>query len=341
MMFGDRDDPYRAIARLGRRLETTSLPEEVLPSVVDTVAGALRLPYVAIELESQTGPVVAASTGSLTGDTVRLQLTHHAHGVGWLVLGTRAPGERLGAADLRLLEDLARQIGVAARAVQLMHDLQRSHALVVLARDQERSRLQRNLHDGLGPMLAGIGLAAQAARNLAECDPPAADALLARVVADSRAATADVRRLVYDQRPLGLDRLGLVEALREQVARLRAPGETSNENLVVEIEAPPELHGLPAAVEVAAFRIALEAFVNVWRHANARSCTIRLAIDGALHIEVIDDGDGVAAEARPGVGMASMQERAGGIGGVCKVTRPEGGGTRVHAMLPIPSLTSA
>jgi len=95
------------------------------------------------------------------------------------------------------------------------------------------------------------------------------------------------------------------------------------------------------AVEVAAFRIALEAFVNVWRHANARSCTIRLAIDGALHIEVIDDGDGVAAEARPGVGMASMQERAGGIGGVCKVTRPEGGGTRVHAMLPIPSLTSA
>jgi signal transduction histidine kinase len=342
MMFGDRDDPYRAITKLGRSLETTALPEEVLPSVVETVAGALRLPYVAIELESQTGPVVAASTGALIGDTVRLQLTHHARGVGWLVLGTRARSERLGAADLRLLEDLARQIGVAARAVQLMHDLQRSHALVVLARDQERCRLQRNLHDGLGPMLAGIGLAAQAARNLAQCDPTAADALLARVVADSRAATADVRRLVYDQRPLELDRLGLVEALREQVARLRTPGEgASNENLVVEIDASPDLHDLPAAVEVAAFRIALEAFVNVWRHANARSCTIRLAIDQALHIDVIDDGDGLAADARPGVGMASMQERAGGIGGVCTVTRPERGGTRVHAELPIPSLRPA
>ena len=341
MMFGDRDDPYRAITRLGRRLETTALPEEVLPSVVDTVAGALRLPYVAIELESQSGPVIAASTGALTGETVRLQLTHHARRVGWLVLGARAQGERLGAADRRLLEDLACQIGVAASAVQLMHDLQRSHALVVLARDQERSRLQRNLHDGLGPMLAGIGLAAQAARNLAQSDPTAADALLARVVAESRAATADVRRLVYDQRPLALDRLGLVEALREQVVRLRTPDDASNENLVVEIEASPDLHHVPAAVEVAAFRIALEAFVNVWRHANARSCTIRLTIDKALHIEVIDDGDGLAVDARPGVGMASMQERAGGIGGVCNVTRPQGGGTRVHAMLPIPSLRCA
>ena len=231
---------------------------------------------------------------------------------GWLVLGTRSPGERLSVADRRLLEDLARQIGVAARAVQLMHDLQRSYELVVLARDQERCRLQRNLHDGLGPMLAGIGLAAQAARNLAPNDPQAADALLARVVADSGAATADVRRLVYDQRPLALDRLGLVEALREQVVRLRAPGEgASNEDLVVEIEASTGVDDLPAAVEVAAFRIALEAFVNVWRHANARSCTIRLTIDEALHIDVTDDGDGLAADARPGVGMASMQSVPG------------------------------
>ena len=190
-----------------------------------------------------------------------------------------------------------------------MHDLQRSYELVVLSVDQERCRLQRNLHDGLGPMLAGIGLAAQAARNLAPNDPQAADALLARVVADSGAATADVRRLVYDQRPLALDRLGLVEALREQVVRLRAPGEgASNEDLVVEIEASTGVDDLPAAVEVAAFRIALEAFVNVWRHANRASCTIRLTVDEALHIDVTDDGDGLAADARPGVGMASMQE---------------------------------
>jgi signal transduction histidine kinase len=337
MMFGDRDDPYRAITRLARRLETTALPEEILPNVVDTVAGALRLPYVAIELESPTGPVIAASTGTLTGETLRLQLTHQSQGVGWLVLGTRARGERLVAADRRLLEDLARQVGVAARTVQLMHDLQRSHALVVLARDQERSRLQRNLHDGLGPMLAGIGLAVQAARNLASSDPARADVLLAGVAADSRAATEDVRRLVYDLRPLALDRLGLVEALREQVVRLRSDN-GANHDLAVSIEATNDVRDLPGVVEVAAFRIALEAFVNTWRHANARSCTIRLSVDGALHVDVVDDGDGLPEDAPRGVGIASMQERASEIGGFCTVACRDGGGTRVHARLPLPAL---
>ena len=96
------------------------------------------------------------------------------------MLGTQAPGEHLTVADRKLLEDLARQIGVAARAVQLMHDLRRSHTLLVAAREEERRRLRRDLHDGLGPMLAGIDLASQAARNLLRRDPYAADAVLAR-----------------------------------------------------------------------------------------------------------------------------------------------------------------
>jgi signal transduction histidine kinase len=91
-------------------------------------------------------------------------------------------------------------------------------------------------------------------------------------------------------------------------------------------------------VEVAAFRIALEAFVNAWRHANARSCTIRLSIQGALYVDVIDDGDGLRADAPRGVGIASMQERASELGGVCIVSSQEGGGTRVQARLPIPTL---
>ena len=171
LMFGDREDPYKLIARLGRRLDSPALPEEVLPIVVNTVAGALHLPYVAIELESQTGTVVAAFTGTPTGETTRLELTHQARSVGWLVFCTRQRDRRLGAADRRLLEDLARQIGVAARAMQLMHELQRSHVLLVRARDEERDRLQRDLHDGLGPMLAGMALAAEAARNLVRTKP--------------------------------------------------------------------------------------------------------------------------------------------------------------------------
>jgi signal transduction histidine kinase len=235
---------------------------------------------------------------------------------------------------------LARQIGVAARAVQLMHDLEDSRARLVLARDEERRRLQRNLHDGLGPTLAGISLAAQAARNLVGSDPGEAERVLGRVVAESRAATEDVRRLAYELHPPVLDRLGLVEALREQCGRLRGRGDgTSAETLAVTIEGPQDLGILPAAVALAAFRIALEAFVNVSRHANARSCALRLTLDEALHVEVIDDGDGMAADAHPGVGISSMRERATELGGRCTISAAPRGGTHVHAILPIPRVS--
>jgi len=338
LMYGGREDPYKLIVRLGRRLASPGLPEETLPIVVHTVADALRLPYVAVELESPTGPVVAACTGVSTAETTRLQLTHQAQSVGWLVYSTRRREERLGTADRRLLEDLAHQIGVAARATQLMHELQRSHALLVEARDEERGRLQRDLHDGLGPMLAGMALAAEAARNLVESDPAEVDILLAGLIADNRAATADVRRLIYDLRPPALDRLGLAEALRTHVVRLSGSDHSdSSEHLAVTLVVAPDVTNLPAAVEVAAFRIALEAVVNVRRHAKAHACAIRLTMDGALHVEVVDDGIGFSTDARPGVGIRSMEVRAAEVGGVCVVTCPEGGGTRVHALLPVPA----
>lgn len=338
ILFGGHGDPYRVITGLGRHLETTAPPDAVLPGVVDTVASALRLPYVAIELESATGPVIAASTGSLEGTPVQLPLTYQGDRVGSLVLSTR-PGEHLTVADRKLLEDLARQIGVAARAVQLMRDLRRSHALLLAAREEERRRVRRDLHDGLGPMLAGIGLASQAARNLIADDPGAADAVLARVVIESRAATAEVRRLVYNLRPPALDRLGLVEALRERVLSLSPPsGGTGGDGLLVHIEDSGDLRTLPPAVEIAAYRIALEAFVNVTRHANARACTISLILDASLHISVIDDGDGIPSDRRPGVGIASMQERASELGGSCTVRSGRHGGTEVRALLPVAAL---
>jgi two-component system NarL family sensor kinase len=338
LIFGGRGNPYRVITQLGQRLEVTALPEAVLPGVVDTVARALRLSYVAIELESATGPVIMASTGDAGGPVTRLPLVHQAQEIGWLVVGPSQPGDRLTPSDRRLLEHLARQISVTARAVQLMHDLEQSRALVVTARDEERRQLQRNLHDGIGPMLAGINLTVQAARNLVRSDPAEAEALLAEVVAETRAATDDVRGLVYDLRPPALDRLGLVAALREQVSRLGTPEYADGgEPVSVAIGASDDLDDLPPAVELAAFRIALEALVNVWRHASARHCEIRFTLNGALHIDVIDDGTGIAADVRPGVGMSSMQERAMELGGSCSVVSGARGGTHVYAILPIPS----
>jgi two-component system NarL family sensor kinase len=340
LVFGGRGNPYRVITELGQRLETTALPGAVLPGVVDTIAHALRLSYVAIELDSATGPVVMASTGDVGGPAIRFPLVHQAQGIGWLVVSPHAPGDRLTAADRRLLEHLARQIGAAARAVQLMHDLELSRSLVVNARDEERRRLQRNLHDGIGPLLAGINLGVQAARNLVRVDPTAAEALLAGVVADTRTATEDVRGLINDLRPPELDQMGLVTALRKQASRLIASGNGGDrEPVAVVIEADQDLRGLPPAVELAAFRIALEAFVNVGRHANARRCTVRFTLDDALHFDMIDDGTGIAADARPGVGMRSMEERAMELGGTCSVISAVGGGTHVHARLPLPSIS--
>ena len=188
-------------------------------------------------------------------------------------------------------------------------------------------------------MLAGMALAAGAARNLVRTNPAEVDNLLAGLISDSRSATVDIRRLIYDLAPPALDRVGLAQALRTQVDRLSASDDpSSNEHLSVTVDASPDVVDLPADVEVAAFRIALEAFINVRRHAKARTCTIQLTVDGPLYVEVCDDGVGLPTDARLGVGLHSMEVRAAEVGGVCTVTSREGGGTRVHALLPIPAL---
>jgi signal transduction histidine kinase len=227
-----------------------------------------------------------------------------------------------------LFEDVARQVGVAAHAVRLTGDLRTSRRQLVTAREEERRRIRRDLHDGLGPTLAGMSLQLGSARTLLGRDAGAADRLLERLVEETQAALADVRRLVYDLRPPALDELGLVPALRQQAQRF--PG------LEVVVDAPEPVGPLPAAVEVAAYRIATEALTNVSRHAAARACTITIAVNGALELEVCDDGRGMPAGWRAGIGVTSILERAAELGGSCELHAGDGGGTRVHARLPLP-----
>lgn len=142
-------------------------------------------------------------------------------------------------------------------------------------------------------------------------------------------ALADIRRLVYDLRPPALDQLGLVSALRDYAARQGAAG------LQVSIDALEPLPPLPAAVEVAAYRITLEALSNVVRHAQAQHCRIQLRVNGGLHLEIADDGRGLAPEQRHGVGITAMRERAKELGGHCTVSAGSSGGTLVRAWLPV------
>jgi signal transduction histidine kinase len=336
VMYGDRDDPYAVLARVGRRLESTLAPETVLPTIVQAVREALKLPYAAITLiTSQEGGAtsLAAAAGTPVAVTLRLPLVYQHEPVGELVLAPRAPGEPFSPADRRLLEDLARQIGVAAHAVRLTADLQRSRARLVVAREEERRRLRRDLHDGLGPTLASMTLQTEAAQELYATDPARGAALLVDLTGQLQAATVDIRRLVYALRPPALDELGLVGALRAQAVRHEV-GRTR-----IDVLAPDALPPLTAAVEVAAYRIVQEALTNVLRHAEAHTCMVTLTYDDAasiLALEVTDDGRGLPDSAHAGVGLSSMRERAEELGGACVIEPLPTGGARVRAILPCP-----
>lgn len=210
--------------------------------------------------------------------------------------------------------------------------LQCSREQLVKAREEERRRLRRDLHDGLGPQLASLTMRAEAARDVVLADPGRAREVLEGLAEQAQAAVADVRRLVYALRPPALDALGLMGALRSQLSHQDYSG------LCITIDVPEELPALPAAVEVAAYRIAIEALSNVVRHAKARSCTVCLTMDektGKLCLEVADDGRGIGEDRGAGMGLTSMRERAEELGGSCTIELvSSSGGTRVHAFLP-------
>ena len=329
LMYGQRDDPYAVISALGRRLEATLASDAVLPAIVQTVAEALKLPYAAITLRQDGSFVVVASSGVPIAEPLSFPLGYQGETVGELLVAPRAPGETFGPADRRLLDDLARQAGSAVYAVRLTADLQHARERLVTAREEERRRLRRDLHDGLGPVLASQALTLDVACRLLERDPAMAGKLLQDLKVQAQEATADIRRLVYALRPPALDDLGLIAALRELASQYRHTG------LHVTVEAPEQLPALPAAVEVAVYRIVQEALTNVVRHARARICRVRLfRRDTTLCLEVCDDGHGLPDGHRAGVGLNSMRERAAELGGSCTIeTRPEGG-TLVTARLP-------
>lgn len=333
LLYGERDDPYAVLSRLGQQLETTLAPDAVLPTIVGTLKEAFRLPYVAIVLDQADENTPAAAAGIPTPNPLCLPLTYQGEQLGHLLLGARAPGEAFTPAEQRLLNDLARQAGVALAAVRLTADLQRSRQRLVTARAEERRRLRRDLHDGLGPQLASHALKLEAARDLIRTNPERAEALLTNLIEKSQGIVGEVRRLVYDLRPPALDELGLVGAAREYAAQNSANG------LQISLDAPEQLPPLPAAVEVAAYRIIQEAVTNTIRHARARTCRVSLSLADAptaLQLEICDDGLGLPAGYHAGVGLASMRERAQELGGECKVETVTTGGVRVSVSLPLP-----
>jgi signal transduction histidine kinase len=332
LMYGERDDPAAALRRLGQRLETAVAPQATLATIAETVAQALKLPHAAIELreEGEQSWTVSHPPGIPPPLAVaRFPLTYQSELMGHLAAAPRAAGEPFTAADRRLLEQIAAQAAPAVHAYRLAADLQRSRERIVVAREEERRRLRRDLHDGFGPALASQALKLDAAIDLVESEPMAAIRTLTEVKDRTQAIVADIRRMVYALRPPALDELGLVGALNAHLQSLPANAPR------VTLEAGP-LPRLLAAVEVAAYRIVLEAVTNTVRHAQASESRVRLAVTGgALEITVEDDGRGLPADHLAGVGLASVRERAAELGGTCTIENGPLGGARVSARLPL------
>jgi signal transduction histidine kinase len=330
LLYGERDDPYHVLSRLGRRLGEVAAPGAVLPNVVESIVQALKVPYATIALKQGDELRIVAAYGQPVTDLIHLPLVYQGEPAGELAVARRTPGEAFSKMDMGLLHNIANEAGMAAHAVQLTADLQRSRERLVTTREEERRRLRRDLHDGLGPVLGALTLKLDAARNLLATNPEAVDKLLLDLKTQAQGAIADIRRLVYELRPPALDDLGLASALREYASQCG-----SLNGLSITVEIPEMLEALPAAVEVAAYRTVQEGLNNIVRHARASNCLVRVGMNGSLDIEITDDGVGMPPDRRAGIGLISMRERAEELGGSFVINTGPQGGTHIVARLPL------
>jgi signal transduction histidine kinase len=304
--------------------------EAGLGGVVEALRSALRLPFAA--LRGPDGEISAAGTPPEVLHAI--PLAYGSQRLGELVVGARAGERRLAAADRAVLELLAAPLSVAVFATALSEQLQASRERLVSAREEERRRLRRDLHDGLGPALTGVTLQADLARNLVLVDPARAVELLGELRRRTGAVIEDIRRVAYGLRPPALDELGLIAALSQEIAQIgRRP---DGPPVTIGLDLPEALPVLPAAVESAAYRITVEALTNALRHSRAGRVQIRLWLERDLSIEVRDDGthEPGLAPWPAGVGLRSMHERAAELGGSCKAGPTDAGGL-VRALLPV------
>ncbi|MFE5088097.1 sensor histidine kinase [Streptomyces mirabilis] len=312
LVYGLRDDPYAVLADLGRCLEATAEADRVLPEAAHTTARALQLPYVAVELRQETGELLeVARYGGPVPEPVCMPLVHRGLRLGTLLVSPRPAEDGLSSADLALLHELARHIATAAAALR--------------AAERERNRLRRDLHDGIGPKVVGIGFAVRAARASLYRDQARTDHSLAQALDGIAQTQLSLRQLVAGLRPTDAIALGLVAALQNSARHL---------GLRLDVEAVDPLPFVPADIEAVAFRIGEGALANVAQHAQVDRCRLSVTVgDATLAVVVEDDGQGFNG-APEGAGITGMRELAAQVGATLTITSTSGGGTRVEARLP-------
>lgn len=333
LLYGERGDPARVLDALGRRLEAALPPDQVLPTMVEVVALALRLPYVAIRTAAGEAGQLACERGEPPSEPELVPLVYQGHRVGELVVGPRRGERSLSATDRVLLGDVARHAAAAVSASGLITEIAASRSRLAVAREEERARLRHDLHDRLGSHLVGLNL------QLDTLARQTTDAVIGegirRAGSEADRALDEVRRISRGLRPAELDELGLVAAVSAVTARLTV-GDHDN-GWHASVTAAVQLPVLPAATEAAAYHIAVEALTNAYRHSGADHAQVRISVNSVssrLTIEISDDGSGIAAQSTEGVGLRSMHERAARVGGQLEISNGLRG-TVVRAELPL------
>lgn len=331
LLYGERDDPAAVLARIAQEMEVAAATGAILPNLVRTIARTLKIPYVAIWLPDVRGQMEPVAVfGDVTSHVQTIPLTYRQRSIGRLIVAPRQGHREFDEDEVTLLATIATLTAPTVHAVLLSEEVKRSRRRIVTAREDERRRLRRDLHDGLGPQLASQTLGLEAVSQLMRADPERAEALLDSLKAQAEEATLDVRRVVYNLRPPALDDLGLGGAIRQLAVRY----ETADLHFHFDLRAAHTKW--PAALETALYRIAQEAMTNVVRHAGASVCSVRLVrADGQVTIEVRDNGRGLPPDYRSGIGVQAMWERTTELDGEFLLAPLPDGGTLVRARFPL------
>ncbi|GAA3571781.1 hypothetical protein GCM10022419_060820 [Nonomuraea rosea] len=326
LLYGAVGDPGVLAERLTQAVRRGD-PAKALTSVVSVLRDGLAVEGVAVEVAD--GEPRYVENGRVGAEPREVPLIWHGERVGRLLVGAPGPRRFPAAHNERVLATLTPYAADVAHAVRMAADLQRSRERILTTREEERRRLRRDLHDGLGQTLSAMAMTINMARIRLKNSPDTADELLRELHAGMSTVTGDIRELVYGLRPPALDDLGLARAVRELAGQ-------SSPDTDVQVEVEGSLSELPAAVEVAVYRIVQEALTNIRRHAAASSARIAIQRErSVLRVLVADDGKGLPESHRAGVGLGSMRERAAELGGICVVSGEPGAGTRVEVMLPL------
>ena len=340
MFYGQRDEPYEVISELGKGMENALDTESTLINFCESTATVLKLPYMGIWLDAlDENPV--ADSGDLNSEQISIPLRYESETLGVLRVGRRSNGEVFNHSETVLLNTIAQHISVICHNYLLAQALQSSRELIIKGREEERKRIRRDLHDGLGPTLASTALQLQTARQLLYTKPEAGAAILENLEAKMSTTLAEVRSLVHDMYPSVIDQLGLEEALRRELEKF------SSQDLRVTLHVEGEIDHLAAAEEVATYRIIMEAVHNVHKHAKGLDCDVSVYVtEYMLNINIQDDGVGFAdidpnsTYRGEGTGLNSMRQRAEELGGQMRVAGLEPNGVLISVSIPLLSSTT-